>query len=164
VARPRDGTIATPTQDEVTDAVLAASRVLVAIAARSLATVGEDITLTQYRALVVLAYTGEQRITDLATELDVNSSTATRLVDRLVRRKLVRRSTHPDDRRATRLELTTDGRAVVAAVTARRRADVSRILRKMPPESRRALVDSLDALRAAAGEAPEQSWTLGWTP
>jgi DNA-binding MarR family transcriptional regulator len=164
VARPRDGTIATPTQDEVTDAVLAASRVLVAIAARSLATVGEDITLTQYRALVVLAYTGERRITDLATELDVNSSTATRLVDRLVRRKLVRRSTHPDDRRATRLELTTDGRAVVAAVTARRRADVSRILRKMPPESRRALVDSLDALRAAAGEAPEQSWTLGWTP
>lgn len=43
------------TQDSMVDAVLSASRVLVAIAARSLADAGEEVTLTQYRSLVVLA-------------------------------------------------------------------------------------------------------------
>ena len=42
------------------DAVLSASRVLVAIAARSLADAGEEVTLTQYRSLVVLASRGPQ--------------------------------------------------------------------------------------------------------
>ncbi|MFC7655431.1 hypothetical protein ACFQV8_01700 [Pseudonocardia benzenivorans] len=41
--------------DELVDAVMTASRVLVAVAARSLAAVDEDVTIAQYRALVVLA-------------------------------------------------------------------------------------------------------------
>ena len=63
---------------------MTASRVLVAIAARSLAAAGE-VTLPQYRALVVLASRGPQRAVDLAGVLGVNPSSATRLVDRLVR-------------------------------------------------------------------------------
>jgi hypothetical protein len=39
----------------VTDAVLTASRALVGVAARSLAIVDAEVTLPQYRALVVLA-------------------------------------------------------------------------------------------------------------
>jgi hypothetical protein len=46
--------------DAMVDAVLSASRVLVAIAARSLADAGEEVTLTQYRSLVVLASRGPQ--------------------------------------------------------------------------------------------------------
>lgn len=155
VTRDEAAAVAVPSHDEVTDAVLAASRVLVAIAAKSLSAAGEDVTLVQYRALVVLAYNGPQRTTDLAAELDVNSSTATRLIDRLVRRQLVVRRTHPEDGRATQLDITDEGRALVATVTQRRRAEISRVLRKVAPESRRALVDSLEALRAAASEAPE---------
>ncbi|HEX3907020.1 MAG TPA: MarR family transcriptional regulator [Mycobacteriales bacterium] len=153
---------AAPTQDELTDSVIGASRALVAIAVRSLAA-GGDITLVQYRALVVLTYVGEQRIAELAEELAVNSSTVTRLTDRLARKGLVERFTSPDDRRATCVAITDAGRDVVAAVTARRRAEVSRILRKLPVADRRAVVESLDAFTVAAGEAPEQSWTLGWT-
>ena len=44
-----------PEREEVVDAVLTASRVLVAVAARSLAEAAEEVTLTQYRSLVVLA-------------------------------------------------------------------------------------------------------------
>src|SRR5581483_6644937 len=40
--------------DDVVDAVLRASRVLVSVAARSLAGVSDTVTLPQYRALVVL--------------------------------------------------------------------------------------------------------------
>ena len=42
------------------------SRVLVAIAARSLADAGEEVTLTQYRSLVVLASRGPQGVAALA--------------------------------------------------------------------------------------------------
>lgn len=144
------------------DAVLAGSRTLVGIAVRSLAAAGVDVTLPQYRALVILAYNGPQRTIDLAEQLDVISSTATRMIDRLVRRGLVQREVHPQDRRATRVEITDRGRAVVGAVTERRRAEFAKILRKMDAETRQCLIDGLDALNRAAGEAPEQTWSFGW--
>ena len=75
--------------DEVVDAVLGASRALVAVAARSLATVADDVTLAQYRVLIELASRGPQRLADLATALSVDRSTATRMCDRLVRKRLV---------------------------------------------------------------------------
>ena len=58
--------------------MLTASRVLVAIAARSLADVGEEVTLTQYRSLVVLASrgpqgvarTGRRRVRDAADRIE----------------------------------------------------------------------------------------------
>jgi DNA-binding MarR family transcriptional regulator len=148
-----------PTPGDLTDAVLAASRVLIAVAARSLAAAGEDVTLVQYRALVVLGYNGPQRIIDLAGELAVNSSTATRLVARLTRKNLVGRSPSPLDRRATVVEITPEGRQVVEAVMAQRRSEMSKILRRVPARDRRAIVTALDTLTRAAGEAPEQSWT-----
>jgi DNA-binding MarR family transcriptional regulator len=92
----------------------------------------------------------------------VNSSTATRLVARLERKNLVRRAPSPLDRRATVVEITLEGRQVLEAVMAQRRAEMSRILRRVPVEDRRAIITSLNALARAAGEAPEQSWTLGW--
>ena len=136
MARSRVKQDAGPPPAAVMDAVLAASRVLVAIAARSLAAAGEDVTLPQYRTLVVLAYAGPRRTIDLAEELEVTSSTATRMIDRLVRRELVHRMLHPDDRRATKVEITDEGRSIVASVTNRRRAEFAKILRKMDPDMR----------------------------
>jgi len=52
--------------DELVDTVLAASRALVAVAARSLAAAGDEVTLPQYRALVVLAAQGPQGTAELA--------------------------------------------------------------------------------------------------
>ena len=69
----------------VTDAVLRASRALVGVAARSLAEVEDDVTLPQFRALVVLA-AGERQLGELAEALDVHPSSATRLCTRLDRR------------------------------------------------------------------------------
>jgi hypothetical protein len=51
---------AVPADDELVDTVLAASRALVAVAARSLAAAGDEVTLPQYRALIVLAAAGPQ--------------------------------------------------------------------------------------------------------
>ena len=65
--------------NDVTNAVLTASRALMGVAVRSVAIVEDDLTLVQYRALVLLATRGEQKPSDLAHALGVRPSTGTRL-------------------------------------------------------------------------------------
>ncbi|MGH3422808.1 MAG: MarR family winged helix-turn-helix transcriptional regulator, partial [Streptosporangiaceae bacterium] len=79
-----------PGDEAVVDAVLTASRTLIAVATQSLGATAEDTTIAQYRALVVLASRGPQRMVGLAEALDVAPSTAGRMCDRLVRKGLVR--------------------------------------------------------------------------
>jgi DNA-binding MarR family transcriptional regulator len=148
--------------DELVDAVLGASRALVAVAARSLANVAEDVTLAQYRVLIELAARGPQRLADLATALGVDRSTATRMCDRLVRKRLVHRRRMNDDRRGVRVSLATSGAELVAEVSHRRRAEIATIVQRIPKAHRRPVLDALRAFADAAGEVPEQDWSLGW--
>src|ERR1700685_4118717 len=108
----------------VVDAVLTASRTLVAVATRSLGAAAENTTIAQYRMLVVLASRGPQRIGDLAAALDVAPSTAGRMTDRLVRKQLVRRHRARTDRRSVLVSVTAAGRQVVDEATVRRRGAV----------------------------------------
>jgi DNA-binding MarR family transcriptional regulator len=150
------------TLDALTEAVLHASRALVSIAARSLSAAPSDVTLPQYRALVVLASRGPQRTADLATELGVAPSSITRLCDRLVRKRLVSRQHSPDDRREVTIAITSRGRHLVDTVTKARRREIKRVVKAIPTRRRAALVASLNDFADAAGEVPEQSWSLGW--
>jgi len=147
----------------VNDAILTASRVLVAVAARSLAAAGEDVTLSQYRALVVLCARGPQTMSALAEHLDCSPSAATRLCDRLVRKDLVDRSRPGANRREVVVGVTSAGAALVRAVTRHRRREIARIVAKMQPDAPARMLDALHAFAAAAGELPDHSWWLGWT-
>ncbi len=147
---------------ELLDAVLGASRALVAVAARSLLDVADDVTLVQYRVLVELAARGPQRLADLAAVLGVDGSTATRMCDRLVRKALVTRRRASADRRTVRVSLTPPGRDLVAEVSRSRRAELANILARVPREDRRPVLSALRAFADAAGELPEQEWSLGW--
>jgi DNA-binding MarR family transcriptional regulator len=149
-------------REAVVDAVLTASRVLVAIAARSLAGAAEEVTLPQYRSLVVLASRGPQSVAALAEAVGVTPPTATRMCDRLVRKGLVSRRADRRDRRQMRISLTGGGRRLVDAVTRRRRREISNLLSLVPAEAQRTVVASLQLLAEAGGEVPEQSWSLGW--
>lgn len=148
--------------DELVDGVLGASRALVAVAARSLATVADDVTLTQYRVLIELASRGPERLATLAEALGVDRSTATRMCDRLVRKRLVHRRRTAEDRRGVRISLTPAGAEVVAEVSRRRRAEISRIVERLPSSHRPLVIRALRAFAEAAGEVPEQDWSLGW--
>jgi len=139
---------------ELIDAFVVASRALVGIVARSLAGAGQDVTLPQYRALVILSTQGPQRIIDLAGHLGVTASTASRMIDRLVRKRLVRRRQAKDDRRSLRIDLTESGRDVVDETTRRRRIEIERILKEMPAGSRKPLTQAVVAFAIAAGESP----------
>jgi DNA-binding MarR family transcriptional regulator len=148
--------------DSVVDAVLSASRVLVAVAARSLSDVAEEVTLTQYRTLVVLASRGPQNLVGLAEAVGVTPATATRMCDRLVKKKLIVRQPEQDDRRQVRLALTKKGLKLVSTVTDRRRREIEAILRSIDPGEQTVLVLALGQFAAAAGEVPEQDWSTGW--
>jgi DNA-binding MarR family transcriptional regulator len=139
------------------DAVLSASRSLIAVATRSLGAAAEETSIAQYRALVVLASRGPQRLVDVAEALDVAPSTAGRMCDRLVRKGLVRRHRARTDRRAVLVSVTAAGRQVVDQATARRRELIADVLRLLPAGQQRDVARALAAF-AAAGEVPDSQW------
>ncbi len=161
--RAGDGT-STSDIDELVTAVLTGSRVLVGVSARSLAAVEGRLTITQFRTLVVLDTNPGTNLNGLADELAVNSSTAMRMIDKLLAAGLVTRGENPNNRREVVLGLTDEGRRLVTTVTRRRRAEIARIVTKIPPEQRDALVDALHALTTAASEPelPAQNGPIAW--
>jgi DNA-binding MarR family transcriptional regulator len=144
--------------DAVVDAVLSASRTLVAVAERSLGATAEETTLAQYRALVVLASRGPQRIVDLARALEVTPPTAGRMCDRLLRKDLIRRHRARADRREVQVSITAAGRAVVDDATARRRELLAEILGRLPARRQAAIAAALGEFADAAGEVPDSQW------
>src|ERR1700749_2414830 len=84
---------------ELVTAVLTASRVLVGVSARSLASVEDVVTVTQFRTLVVLDTHGQLNLNALAGLLDVTPSTALRMIDRLLVAGFVTRRDNPANRR-----------------------------------------------------------------
>ncbi|WP_329359258.1 MarR family transcriptional regulator [Streptomyces anulatus] len=155
--------------DAVTGAVLTASRLLVAVSARSLAQVEDRVTLPQFRMLVVLSSRGATKLVVLAELLGVAPSTAMRMVDRLIAAGLADRQTNPDNRRETLLRLTEEGRRTVENVTARRRQEIASIVERLAPRQRTALIEALTDFNRAGGEPPAPSpdedagpHPLGW--
>jgi DNA-binding MarR family transcriptional regulator len=138
--------------DEITDALLSAARLLVALSARSIAHVDQAITIPQMRTLVILSTRGPSKIAVLAGLLGVQPSTATRMVDRLVAAGLIDRKPNPESRRELIVEPTERGREIVVAVTARRRAEIAAVVARMPAADRAGLIRALAAFSAAGGE------------
>jgi DNA-binding MarR family transcriptional regulator len=145
-------------EDETVDAVLTASRAMIALAVRSLSGLDEDITLAQYRTLVVLASRGPQKLTDLADVLEVTPPTAGRMCDRLEPRGLIARDREETDRRIVRVSLTAAGRRVVDEATRHRRAYIAEVLSGIPAGQQGEIGAALRAFATAAGEVPDSEW------
>jgi DNA-binding MarR family transcriptional regulator len=139
------------TRDDLIDELLVASRALLGVAATSLAHT-DDVTLPQFRALVLLGHRPSTTTTELADGLSVHQSTATRLCDRLVRKGWVRRQPVEGDRRQVALVLTPSGRRLVATVLRRRRQAIAAIVDGMTEAQVRSAAGALAAFATAAGE------------
>ncbi|MET9762282.1 MarR family transcriptional regulator [Streptomyces sp. NPDC006372] len=138
--------------EEVTLAVMTASRLLVAVSARALASTDGTLTLPQLRALVVLDTCGPVKLAAMAATLGVNPSTALRMVERLESAGLIDRRTNPANRREVILSLTPAGRDLVERVLAHRRTEIRALVQRLPAEARAGLVPALKALTEAAHE------------
>jgi len=155
--------------DELVTAFLTASRVLVGVSARSLTAVEGTVTVTQFRTLVVLDNHDEINLNTLADLLSVTSSTAMRMIDRLLAAGVVTRRDNPGNRREVLLGLSGEGRRLVRLVTDKRRVEISRIVARMPGSRRTELVMALRAFaeaahepEAGAGAGAQPSDALGW--
>jgi DNA-binding MarR family transcriptional regulator len=149
--------------DDLVTAVLTASRVLVGVAADSLAGTETTVTLAQFRMLAVLDGNGETEVSRLAEALRVSSSSALRMVDRMLAAGLLTRHEDPANRRAMVIGLSRSGAEVVWRVTDRRRAAIARIVRQMPTDRRAELIEALNAFADAAGEPRDAgAAAFGW--
>jgi DNA-binding MarR family transcriptional regulator len=144
------------------DGLMALSRAVVAITARSLSEVGADVSLSQYRTLIVLASRGPQRVADLAAELGVLPSTVTRLCDRLVGRELVTRQPSHTDRRVVWIALSEAGKELVAQAMTKRREMLAALVVGQSFHAPRGFARDAERLAVGAGELPERQWWQQW--
>lgn len=145
--------------DQVLDAVVAGSRVLVGIATRSLQATAKDVTLPQCRAMVTMAQLGPTSLVAVADALRVNPSTAKRMCDRLIVKGLVGRVTTSG---GVSLTLTRAGRDVVRQITDARRNELRHVVAQLTRAERMELVRCMEAFRRAGGEADERAGAHGW--
>ena len=105
-----------------------------------------DLTITQLRALFVLA-SAEQpvRVSDLARGLKMSLASASALSDRLVRLGYVGRQADPADRRAVLLEVAAKGSRLLGRLERRSNAELSYAVDRMTPHEREALATSVRA-------------------
>jgi len=78
-----------------------------------------DLTFARYEALVLLSFsrTGALPLGKMGDRLMLHPTSVTNIIDRLEDQGLVRRVSHPTDRRTTLAEITDEGRKVVEAAT-----------------------------------------------
>ncbi|MFI9804695.1 MarR family winged helix-turn-helix transcriptional regulator [Streptomyces sp. NPDC052301] len=136
--------------EEITLAVMAASRLIVALSARALASVDVPLTLPQLRSLVALRTCGPIKLAVMAATLGVTPSTALRMVERLEALDLTDRRVNPDNRREVVLRLTPAGEDLVDRVLSHRRAQIRALVERLPAQERAGLVPALTALTAVA--------------
>ena len=120
----------------------------------------EDLSLSQYALVRALAERSNVRIGDLAGEAAITPSTATRILDTLERRALVRRRRASGDRRGVTVTLTVRGRQALerrdAWLRGRQQAFFATLpdtQRALAPDQLRRLAVLIDELAAGPVEA-----------
>lgn len=129
----------------------------VGLTARALASVegSTDLTLAQWRTLVVVDFLGGARVGAIASRVGMSLPSTSRLIRRLERRGAVVTEPDPTDGRASIVRATAAGSEFRAAVAARRRQLLSEALGDRLARSDPVIAAALDeiagALEAFAG-------------
>jgi len=105
-----------------------------------------DLTLAQGRCLWAIARRENCTLRELSQHLAISPSTASELVERLVRADLVQREDDPQDRRAVRLHLSEQGRQHFDQHKAERREHLRAFLDRLAPRQRKDMMSALGTL------------------
>jgi DNA-binding MarR family transcriptional regulator len=138
------------------DSILDASRALLGVVALSVAPALEELTLTQYRVLVILWSQGPVRTGALAEQTGVHQSTFSRTADRMEAAGWIERMPSRTSRREIMVRISARGNDLVESVMDRRRREVQRILRRADPEQRAAIQAGLETFARLAGEPSDE--------
>jgi DNA-binding MarR family transcriptional regulator len=139
--------------DEPAAELLATSRALFAVTARSLTELTEQVTIQQFRILVLLTEEGPSRIGDIADDIGVSSSTATRSVARILRQGWIEKRPDMGSQRETYVALTASGASLVDGVMASRLVQIRAILTDMTDEQRASALQGFALFNRAASRS-----------
>lgn len=109
-----------------------------------------DISVSQCYALEALVRRGPLTLNEVAAQLLLEKSTASRMVDGLEAKGYLTRAPHPADRRALQLAATPAGRALYERIEAELVEQEKQLLSRFQPEVRQALTRLLGQLAEAA--------------
>lgn len=126
-----------------------ATRGLLALNVSVLERMEKRIGLAPLRALQALDRLGPSLVTELGADLGLLPSTASRLSDRLAEAGYLTRRVSPTNRRATLLELTDAGRAILDELTELRVQAFGEVTRHMSEADRAALMRGTRAFTEA---------------
>lgn len=110
------------------------------------------LTFSQYALIRALAGREAARIRDLAGDAAISPSTATRILDALERRAMVRRDRAPEDRRGVTITLTERGRAALDRQDAWMRGRQQAFYAQLAPEQQAVAHDLLVRLATLIDE------------
>jgi DNA-binding MarR family transcriptional regulator len=132
-----------PVSFDVMDSLVQASFTVIALLSQAAAE--HDLSLTQLRVLAILR-DREPKMAELATHLGLERSSVSGLIDRAVRRGLVRRDTSSDDGRAVRVSLTPDGQRLASLLTDEISGLITPMTRGLSPADQKRLSTLLNRL------------------
>lgn len=134
-----------------------ATRGLLALNVLVLEQMERRIGLAPLRALQALERLGPSLVTELGRALEMVPSSTSRLSDRLAEAGLITRRVAPQNRRATVLELTDAGRAVIDELVAHRVEVFRDVSAGMSAANRTALVRGAAAFTVAYNELTDNA-------
>ncbi len=107
---------------------------------------GEKLSFAQLKLLYLVAHTDDHIISDAADFLGISNAAASKAVDKLVRRRLLRRAEVEEDRRSSQLFLTEAGRRLLEAYESAREQLVAKIFEQFSFQDLRQTAEILDRL------------------
>lgn len=93
-----------------------------------------DLTVAQLRVLLILYTEGANRMSAIASSIGIALSTATGIVDNLVKKGLVFRGADPEDRRLVICSLSPEGQATVNRMWTLGQFQIEKLLHGLPLE------------------------------
>lgn len=119
----------------------------------------ENISHGEYRALRTLTRMDMCGMQDIAKNIAVTKSGATRIIHRLEEKKLVRRIQNQNDGRVCCVQLSKEGKARISEIAKQPANKITTVLAAMDPNMRQILLTSLNAFFQAANDQAAKSKT-----
>jgi MarR family 2-MHQ and catechol resistance regulon transcriptional repressor len=114
------------------------------------AIVAQGLGISDFMVLEVLLHKGPLTISAIGEKVLLASASMTSAIDRLERRRLVRRRSCDSDRRIRLVELTAEGKKFIAEIYARHEKDLEYIAEGLSDEERRVMYEGLKKIGLSA--------------
>ena len=115
------------------------------------------ITVAQCHALLEIGSSDGIALNDLASALNLDTSTISRTIDNMVRDSLVERKANPDDRRYVDISLTDAGQKIFDEINCTFDQFYADIFNSIPAEKHQQVIESIDLLADALSNSKSDS-------